>query len=340
MTLEEVGQAKDFLKSRSQLGPVAVVGDLCIDRFIFGSVDRISPEAPVPVLKVEKTFDKPGCAANVAVNLAEWKLPLTLIGVVGTDEGGTRLESLVKNPGSTCETRLLKDPSRPTTLKTRFIAGSQHQMLRVDEESTRPLSAIIEAELIVAVDQLLPRLKCLVVQDYAKGLFSEKLLSQILLKARTQGVLTLVDPNRNTPGTWYKGAGCLTPNVAEAESLLGYSLDKGQDDAFVEKSCRELKSRFSLDMVIITRSAYGMTLLDRTDKVHHFPTLARNVFDVTGAGDTVVAVLAAAIAGGLPPSVGAILATAAAGVVVGKVGTATASQQEILDELDGFTQAR
>lgn len=338
MTADLIGQARGFLTSSKALGGVAVVGDLAIDRFVFGSVDRISPEAPVPVLLVDRTQDRPGCAANVAVNLTAWRptfsFPVHVVGVVGTDVGGDALETSLREQG--VDLHLIRDGSRPTTLKTRFVAGSQHQLLRVDAETSQRIGATVADQIYARVEKLLPQIKCLVVQDYAKGLFSESLLSRILTAARKAGVMTLVDPHPRTPGAHYKGASLITPNVAEAEILLGRSLHKGIDNKEIAQAGTELKNKFQLDMAIITRSGHGMTLVDREGKDHHFPALARAVYDVTGAGDTVAAVMAASFAAGLSPSMACILSTAAASVVVGKVGTATASVSEILDELREF----
>jgi D-beta-D-heptose 7-phosphate kinase/D-beta-D-heptose 1-phosphate adenosyltransferase len=344
MPADRLGQARDFLMAPHSIGGIGVVGDLAVDRFIFGSVERISPEAPVPVLFTERKVDKPGCAANVVENLCalrqEGKLSfgLDVMGVVGVDAAGaflqeTFLKSSTPRPGCESRLRVLRDPERPTILKTRFIAGSQHQLLRVDEESLAPLSSDLAARLLQEVEAALPGLRCLIVQDYAKGLFSADLMRTILQRARAQGVLTLLDPNRNTPPSWYEGGGLITPNVTEAEVLLGRGLHKGADDAEMAAATRELKVRFKLDMAIITRSAHGMTLVDRDDHVYHFPTMARAVYDVTGAGDTVVAALAAVFAAGLPAEVACIVANAAASVVVGKVGTATATPAEILAAL-------
>ncbi|MBS1984552.1 MAG: bifunctional hydroxymethylpyrimidine kinase/phosphomethylpyrimidine kinase [Bdellovibrionales bacterium] len=338
-----IAQAKEFLLKPRQAGGIAVVGDLCVDRFVFGTVERISPEAPVPVLAIERTLDKPGCAANVAANLAtlkkSWNFQLSLLGLVGQDAAGASLLTALAQSAPGIDTRVIQESGRPTTLKTRFIAGSQHQMLRVDDEVTAPFAPQHTDRLAQDVEALLPQLKCLVIQDYAKGLCTSSFLPRLLKSARAQGVLTLVDPNRHTPGERYSGAGLMTPNVIEAEALLGRPLHRGADDRVIAEACAELKRRFHLDMAIITRSGHGMTLVDKADRAHHFPALARAVFDVTGAGDTVAAFLAASIAAGASMELACILATAAASVVVGKVGTATASVDEVLAELDEFPKS-
>lgn len=340
MTWEWVGQASAFLQNRTaKLGGVGVVGDLCLDRFVFGSVDRISPEAPVPVLWAERSVEKPGCAANVAENLlalrSAFDFNVELLGVVGADVMGEKLAKLLERSTWSFKPRILHDPKRPTTVKTRYLAGSQHQMLRVDEESLRPLDSDMDANFFEESETLLASgLKSLVIQDYAKGLFTGDRLPRFIEMARARNIFTIVDPHRSSPVESYRGASLITPNVAEAETMLGRSLHKGTDDAEVAEACRELKKKLRLQMAVITRSAHGMTLVDDKDDIHHFPAIARAVFDVTGAGDTVAAMLGFAFAGGASAEVACTLATAAASVVVAKVGTATAQVDEILKELD------
>jgi rfaE bifunctional protein kinase chain/domain len=339
-----VNEARSLIQPKPRAARVGVIGDLCMDRFVFGSVDRISPEAPVPLLTVERRVDRLGCAANVCTNLASLKdafqLEQDVFSVVGNDALGTEVRRQLRALGPGLKDHLVEDGSRSTTLKTRFLAGSHHQMLRVDDENTHSLDAAGEEAVLKALRQCLPALKVLIVQDYAKGLLSERLLPQVLKAARDAGVLTLLDPNPKTPPSRYRGADLITPNVSEAEILLGgVSLAKGRDDERMAEACLELKRRLDLRMCLITRSAHGMTFLDERDQAFHFPAIARSVFDVTGAGDTVVAVLAAALACGASPQAACILATAAASVVVAKVGTATASAAEIAAELEasGFS---
>lgn len=330
-----MGQAKAFLAAKRTLGGLAVAGDVGIDRFAFGVVDRISPEAPVPVLAVDRFEERPGCAANVVENIAALKplfdFPLSVVSVVGDDEAGRTLGARLK---AIANAPLVVDKERPTTLKTRYIAGTQHQLLRVDQESVRPLTAAVAAEAERRIEALLGSIKVLVVQDYAKGFFDGGLMSRVLKKARAAGVMTIVDPHSKTPAETYRGAGLVTPNVAEAEKLLGRSLHRGVDDQEIADAALELKTRFDLDRAIITRSGHGMTLADKSGSIRHFPAVARAVYDVTGAGDTVVALLAAGFAGGLDADVACLVATAAASVVVGKVGTASATPAEILTELE------
>lgn len=329
-----------FLKDARQDSRLGIVGDLCVDRFVFGSVDRISPEAPVPVLHQERVDERLGCTANVCTNIAALgsRLPIKqhLYSVVGNDSLGNSLEKMLTAIGPSLATKLLRDSARPTTLKTRFLAGSQHQLLRVDDESSHPLSPALSKSLAEAITKDMGSFKVLVLQDYAKGLLSPELLSECLQQARAQNVFTLVDPHRKTSALAYKGASLIKPNVQEAEILLGggFSFDKGRDNARVEEGARRLRDLLDIPNVLVTRSAYGMTLLPESGAARHFPALARSVFDVTGAGDTTIAVLGAMLAAGSSLELACAVSVAAASVVVAKVGTATASLEEIETELE------
>jgi rfaE bifunctional protein kinase chain/domain len=337
MTLESLGQVRSFLRGPSKVAPVGVVGDLGWDCFVFGSCSRISPEAPVPVLNKEKEEYRLACAANVAANLAAFgsicQLQLDVFGVCGADDAGRKLASALTGLGKEVRPHLQQDPSRPTIKKTRFLSGV-HQFLRVDEEVSDPLMAVIAQKMLADIQAHLPQMKCLILADYSKGTLCELTLRDIIAAAKKSGVFVLVDPKPKTPAQWYQGAGILTPNVAETEAILGYSLHKGKDDALVESAARELKQKLQLENCLVTRSQYGMTLVDKKDQCFHLPTFARQVFDVTGAGDTVIAMLALGVAAGLDLRSACILATAAAGVVVSKLGTATASPAEVLEEID------
>jgi D-beta-D-heptose 7-phosphate kinase/D-beta-D-heptose 1-phosphate adenosyltransferase len=328
-----------FLKDSPKESSLGIVGDLCLDRFVFGSVDRISPEAPVPVLHQERIEERLGCTANVCTNIAAMnpRLPVLqyLFSVVGDDTLGHELEKMLARVGPSLTCDLQRDPARPTTLKTRFLAGSQHQLLRVDDESSRPLPAQISRALAKSVVARMDAFKVLILQDYAKGLLTPEFLQETLGEARSRKVFTLVDPHRRTPASAYKGASLIKPNVQEAEILLGenFSLDKGRDDRLVEEAARRLRDKLDIPNVLITRSGHGMTLLPESGPVRHFPALARSVFDVTGAGDTTIAVLGSFLAAGAPLDLACAVSVAAASVVVAKVGTATASLEEIESEL-------
>lgn len=337
-----MGQARQFLQvpaSQRAETRLAVLGDLALDRYVCGTVDRISPEAPVPVLLVDRKFHKPGCAANVVENLAalaqDWRLAVSVFGVVGDDEAGRSLVQHLQDLGPALSLEIAVAANRPTTVKTRYLAGTQHQLLRVDEEDVAPYTESLMTTQLARIEAILPTIKGLVVEDYAKGLLNEKFLKQVIARARAHGVQVFVDPNVKSPASLYVGATLLTPNIIETEALLGRPLkSRGGDDNEVREACAELCEKLKLDMIMVTRGKHGITLLDATRKIHHFPAIARAVYDVTGAGDTVVAVFAAAVLGGASVEVACTLATAAASVVVGKVGAATAPVEEIARELD------
>ncbi len=345
MTSERFQSLIERLKSPSKRVSILVAGDLCLDRYVFGSVDRISPEAPVPVLCQERSEERLGCMANVAVNIAALReaMPIhqRIYGTIGIDKEGERLsEALAKLGSEWTSLRLLKDSTRPTTQKTRFIAGSHHQMLRVDREECHALSAELQKQCLEFFAEDLKDAKLLILQDYAKGFFTEEFLSKAKALAKGLGVRTILDPNRVTPPEFYQGVSLITPNIAEAERLLDgrMNLAKGAEDKVIEAACGELKSKLHLEMCLITRSSHGMTLLDADDRISHFPAVARSVFDVTGAGDTVVGVIGAALAAGFSIEEACWLSTAAASVVVAKVGTATASTAEIINELQRLSE--
>ncbi len=336
-------ELKSFLEKPRERSGFGILGDFCLDRFIFGSVERISPEAPVPVLLQEKIEDRLGCAANVSLNVAAFSEALSLdqhvFSVVGQDALGEELQRYLQALEGSLRINLIQDSERPTTLKTRYLAGSHHQLLRVDTESNAPLSEKVETQLLKALEARMPRLSTLIVQDYAKGLMTQRVLEETLRLARENNVFTIVDPHRKTNGAFYKGATMIKPNVTEAEILLKsltgqhWDLKRGREPDLITKAAKELRQLLDLKHVLITRSAYGMTWLNDKDQAKHFPALARSVYDVTGAGDTTIAVLGAFIAAGSTIDLACALSVAASSVVVAKVGTAAASIAEIEAEL-------
>lgn len=341
---ELLGQAVEFFdKPQKKKSRVVVIGDLALDRFVSGSVDRISPEAPVPVLVVEKTTEELGCAGNVIRNLATLsdqfpELTVDVFGVVGSDPTGDRLVGLLRSLGSHVECHLVRENQRPTTEKTRFLASSHHQLLRVDSERTQKIDPETQRSLGQSLESKLEGASMIVIQDYAKGLLGEDFLQRLIKLTRSKGVKSIVDPNRNTPPHAYRGSWLLTPNIAEAEALLGVSLEKGADTPKVESAVLKLRQNLEITIPMITRSHHGLTwandpAVGGSPEFRSLPALARTVFDVTGAGDTLVAALAASLSAGATVDVAAAVANAAASVVVGKAGTATVTGQEILEEL-------
>jgi len=301
---------------------IIVIGDIIVDDYIWGDVRRISPEAPVPVVEVERTDRRLGGSANVVRNLHALDTPAAMIGVVGDDEAGRWVLQRLAELGVDASGIVVKQNGRPTPVKTRVIARHQ-QMLRIDREWTEPVSAQTHAHQLQALERLLPQAKAIILSDYGKGMLTPSFIEQVIKLAGT--IPVLVDPyppHREA----YRGAAAITPNLAEAAAMTG--LSPLNEDRHAEQMARALFDRLALSFSLITRAERGMTLFDgRTTR--HLPTEALDVFDVTGAGDTVIATLAACLARGMDPLTAAKTANIAAGIVVAKVGAATASWREI-----------
>jgi len=307
---------------------VLCVGDVMLDRFISGSVKRISPESPVPVLSVQRSAAVPGGAANVARNVASLGGQCTLVSVVGEDDVGGELSRAIETvPG--VKVQLLRQPGRPTSEKIRFVAQGQH-MLRTDTETSEPISAALEVALLAAVEVLLPGHDVLVLSDYAKGVLTDKVVAGAIGLARTRGVPTVVDPKSSMMAR-YAGATVVTPNAKEVFDATG--IDPTESNELAVKAGHQLIDMASLQNVLVTRAHRGMTLVLGSGQSRHIAASAREVFDVVGAGDTVVATLALSLGVGHEMAVAATLANTAAGIVVGKRGTATVSQTELRDAL-------
>jgi D-glycero-beta-D-manno-heptose-7-phosphate kinase len=294
-----------------------------LDEFIWGKVRRISPEAPVPVVEVARESYHLGGAGNVAAGLSALGAIPIPIGLVGDDYAAKRFADLL-NEHTIEPSGLISDTSRPTTLKTRIVAHNQ-QIVRADRESKTPLSEDRNAALLAAFLKWLPSCAAVIVSDYDKGVVNRQLLSQALPAAQKAGVPVLLDPKVHH-ADYYRPITLITPNHREAELLTGMSIET---DSQLEAAGRRLLERFDCPYALITRGEEGMSLFFRGGS-HRLPTFAREVFDVTGAGDTVIGTLALALAAGATTEEAAILANHAAGVVVGKVGTATVSRAELL----------
>jgi D-beta-D-heptose 7-phosphate kinase / D-beta-D-heptose 1-phosphate adenosyltransferase len=306
---------------------VLVIGDIILDRYVTGTVHRLSPEAPIPVLRPANDRCTLGGAANVALNIATLGGRATLVGVTGNDPAGTIVAQLVAEtagitPALVCIT------GRPTTAKTRFMTGS-HQLLRLDEETTAPLDAGSAAAVMEAVARSLDTVDVIVLSDYAKGVLCDSVLDAILALAARDGCTVIADPKRPDFAA-YRGATILTPN--EHEVRLGTRIDAEQDTE-ADRAGKVALDATGGEAVLVTRSAKGLTLVRRNANALHFPTRAREVADVSGAGDTLVAALAVALGAGAELPEAAMLANTTAGISVGKQGTATVSRQELLDEL-------
>ena len=305
---------------------ILIVGDVMLDEFIWGKVARISPEAPVPVVEVLDETYRLGGSGNVAANIRGLDgIPIP-IGTVGRDPASERIGDLLQQSG--IETYGLVRTDRPTTLKTRIIAHSQ-QIVRADRESKKPLAAGINEDLAALFAQYLPQASAVIVSDYDKGVVNRDLLAEILPQAAAAGIPVFLDPKVHH-ADYYRPITLITPNHREAELLAGMPIDN--EDALQEAG-RKLLQKFGCEYALITRGEEGMSLFNGAGS-HHLPTFAREVFDVTGAGDTVIATLALASASGASMEEAAVLANHAAGIVVGKVGTATVSKAELLADFE------
>ena len=307
---------------------VVVLGDVMLDEFVWGDVTRISPEAPVPVVDVRRESVHLGGAANVLANLIALGAHGTVVGVIGKDEAGKRLRLGLSELGTGAKDNLIVDDARPSTIKTRIIAHSQ-LVVRADRESRTPVTSQIEDRIISSIKEALRSANAFVVSDYDKGVVTPRILGEILPFAYER-VPVLIDPKlRNF--NFYKPATLVTPNDLEA---LRMSDSEDHSDDGSRDAAGVIRKKLGCDAVLITRGDRGMMLLEGDGEPVYVKTAAREVYDVTGAGDTVIAALAAALAAGTSMIEAATLANHAAGIVVGKVGTATATAEELIATFD------
>ena len=306
---------------------VLVVGDLILDHYVMGKVSRISPEAPVPVVHVESETLRLGGAANVFNNILALGGKADLCGVIGADESG-RL--LMKELGGKRSGRggVVIDHDRPTTKKSRVIAHNQ-QIVRYDVEGRQEIKAALQRRILQYIDSRMRELSCVVVSDYAKGVVSASLMSEIIRVASLRKVPVIVDPKVEHFG-YYKGVTVITPNHHEATQAAGVH---GDDDQSINEAGVRIRQRLGCRSVLITRGERGMSLYEADGVASHLPTQAQQVYDVTGAGDTVIGTLALALSSGASIKHGAVLANYAAGIVVGMVGTATVSPKQLTEAL-------
>ncbi len=305
---------------------VMVIGDVMLDRYVYGTVERISPEAPIPILTVEREVAMPGGAGNVVRNLTALGAAVAFVSVVGDDQAGSDLTGLVGGqPG--VEPWLLVQGGRATTVKTRYVSQGQ-QLLRSDREVTAPVNPKLAERMMRIASDTLAATSVAILSDYNKGVLAGDIPAQLIAAAKAGGRRVVVDP-KGPDYARYAGADVVTPNRRELAEATGLPVD---DEAAIVAAGTALREAHGFGAVLVTRAEDGMTLLD-ADGVHHFPAEAAEVFDVSGAGDTVVATLAAAMAAGLPLPMAARLANIAAGIVVGKVGTAVAREGDLLSAL-------
>ncbi|PQQ27503.1 bifunctional heptose 7-phosphate kinase/heptose 1-phosphate adenyltransferase [Photorhabdus luminescens] len=302
---------------------VLVVGDVMLDRYWYGPTSRISPEAPVPVVKVNNIEERPGGAANVAMNIAALGANSHLIGLTGIDDAAHALNEKLRSVKVRCD--FVSVPTHPTITKLRVLSRNQ-QLIRLDFEEG--FDNVDAQPMFERIEQALPHIGALVLSDYAKGALSQ--VQDMIKLANAAKVPVLIDPKGNDFER-YRGATLLTPNLSEFEAVVGHCKD---DNELVEKGTQLVRD-LDLQALLITRSEQGMSLLSVDQPPLHLPTQAQEVFDVTGAGDTVIGVLATAIAAGKPLNEACFLANAAAGVVVGKLGTSTVSPIELENAIRG-----
>ena len=305
---------------------VTVIGDVMLDQYVYGTVDRISPEAPIPILAVERELAMPGGAGNVVRNLTALGAAVAFVSVVGDDQAGSDVTGLIGGqPG--VEPWLLVEGSRATTVKTRYVANGQ-QMLRADREETGPISAKLADRMLRIAGDALAATSVAVLSDYNKGVLAGDIPRQLIASARSAGRRVVVDP-KGLDYARYAGADVITPNRRELAEATELPVDS---EIAIVAAATALRGKHGFGAVLVTRAEDGMTLVDG-DGAHHFPAEAPEVFDVSGAGDTVVATLAAGLAAGLELRTAARLANIAAGIVVGKIGTAVAREDDLLAAL-------
>ncbi|MCP4290459.1 MAG: D-glycero-beta-D-manno-heptose-7-phosphate kinase [bacterium] len=307
---------------------LAVIGDSMVDRFLWGKVERISPEAPVPVVKIDRETIKLGGAANVAANIRALGAEVVLFGLNGEDEAGIWLTKLLLDRGIDAD-GMVESKDRPTTIKTRIIAHNQ-QVVRTDREDDSPLNQNL-------IDQLLEKLTAMgpfdgyILSDYGKGVLTDSALRNSIAVAQASGSPVIVDPKKGDYSQ-YRGVTSLTPNQKEAEQACALAIS---DEASLTRAGNILLKRTAAEAVLITRGEHGMALFNKDASEHHLPTVARKVFDVTGAGDTVISVYTTALAAGADFATAASLANHAAGVAVREVGTVAVTADQLRSALTG-----
>ena len=328
MNSERLQQILDRASQRHLL----VIGDLMLDEFVWGRVGRISPEAPVPVVEVSGESFYPGGAANVARNLREFTAKVGVVGMIGRDRGGDLLRQLLtdqKIDTSACSV----SADFPTIVKTRIIARQQ-QVVRVDREKIlAPDEKQIES-VVACVKKILPKIDGIIFEDYGKGFLAEKLVSGIVAPARARKKIIAADPNPRNNIPW-RGLSVVKPNRSEAFHAAGIPLQESDaDDKALKKVGAALLQRWRAELVLITLGEEGMMLFQHNQKPHRVATKARQVFDVSGAGDTAIALFTLALCGGATPREAAAIANHASAVVVGKLGTATVSPDELRESFE------
>lgn len=321
---------------------ILVVGDLILDEYIWGKVERISPEAPVPVVWANKRTYVPGGAANVANNIRSFEAEVCLAGVIGKDKNSeVLLSQLHKRKIAT--KGIFIEPLRLTTVKTRIIAGHQ-QIVRVDWEHTNSLPEKLNQKIYNFIQKNINAFDAIVIEDYGKGVINVQLLEGLILLARSHKKIVTVDPKEDN-FQYYRGVTTITPNRKELENAvrnlkikdsannLQIDNDKLFTDKEIELAAKQILKYLELDSILVTLGEQGMKLFQKDGTITHIPTVAQEVFDVSGAGDTVISTFTLGLSSGATPLEAAHIANYAAGIVVGKIGTAVATRKELIDRL-------
>lgn len=315
-----------FLKFDFSKVKILVIGDVMLDKYYYGSVERISPEAPIPVLKVTEKISSLGGAANVANNIISLTAEALLFGLIGDDFNGQEFLDIIK--GKNIENYLLK-LDMPTITKSRVVANKKQQIVRLDFEGNLKLDKKILENIKLKLQELLPKADLIIISDYAKGLINKEICSFVIDEAKKINKKVIIDPKKNN---WqlYRNAFIITPNFNEFQKAIGANIDN--TDAEIELHGRKLLETLNLDYLLVTRSEKGMSLISKNDS-HYFRAIAQEVYDVSGAGDTVIGTLAVALAKGFDVYTSCDLANKAAGVVVKKLGTAPITLSELEDTI-------
>lgn len=315
-----------------------VVGDLILDEFIWGKVRRISPEAPVPVVEVDRETYYPGGAANVARNLREFSGDIFLLGLIGTGPHANQLKDLLTKDRIRLDC-IVEDPAYQTIVKTRIIAQHQ-QVVRVDRERKVGLSELQTSRVLEQLDGLIAEIDGVIIEDYAKGLLTQELVDAIIARARALGKIVTVDPNPGNKHLAWRGVTAIKPNRSEAFATAGMPhsdpVEPATKDAALLQVGHTLLDRWDTENLLVTLGEQGIMLFQRDAEPFHIPTRAQEVYDVSGAGDTTVALFTLALCANATPAEAAEIANRASGIVVGKLGTATVSPRELLGSFDTF----
>jgi rfaE bifunctional protein kinase chain/domain len=306
---------------------VLVIGDLILDQFLWGDVSRISPEAPVPVVWVKKESYMPGGASNVANNLRSLGADVHLVGVIGDDASGAILKSELDQKGIRTA-GVLTDSSRPTILKTRVVAQHQ-QVVRIDKEKVERFSDEITSGMAAYVASVIKDIDAVIIEDYGKGVITPAILAKIVPLAKRYNKVISVDP-KEEHFNYYRGISVITPNNHEASRAVGFQIT---DEATLLKAGRKLLDKLNCKIALITLGEHGMAVFQKNKPMKHIPTVAQEVFDVSGAGDTAIASYTLSLVSGADPVQSAYISNCAAGIVVGKVGIAVVSPEELLSRI-------